>query len=157
MVPLFGLAPMRGVGGHSWYKSPDHSDHSTQLHFCSGSAEAMNAESVERCWGKLGASWAALLLLYQEVSGCRSTCLDLKIRHKSMVSVTLTPSGWQRVAARIVNGNYWLALLFNRLFRTQGTHVDVVYICEMSSMPSLLVCVSVAAVVVAVLTTVPRH
>ena len=32
--------------------------------------------------------------------------LDLKIRHKSMVSVTLTPSGWQRVAARIVNGNY---------------------------------------------------
>ena len=72
-----------------------------------------------------------------------------------MVSVTLTPSGWQRVAARIVNGNYWLALLFNRLFRTQGTHVDVVYICEMSSMPSLLVCVSVAAVVVAVLATVP--
>ena len=43
------------------------------------------------------------------------------------------------------------------LFRSQSTHVDIVYICEKSSMSSLLVCVSVAAVVVAVLTTVPGN
>ena len=49
----------------------------------------------------------------------------------------------------------FLSFLTDGLFRSQGTHVDVVYICEKSSMSSLLVCVSVAAVVVAVLTTVP--
>ena len=50
-----------------------------------------------------------------------------------------------------------LSFLIYGLFRSQGTHVDVVYICEKSSMPSLLVCVSVAAVVVAVLATVPGN
>ena len=49
------------------------------------------------------------------------------------------------------------SFLIDGLFRSQGTHVDVVYICEKSSMPSLLVRVSVAAVVVAVLATVPGN
>ena len=51
----------------------------------------------------------------------------------------------------------FLSFLIDGLFRSQGTQVDIVYICEKSSMPSLLVCVSVAAVVVAVLTTVPGN
>ena len=52
------------------------------------------------------------------------------------------------------------SFLIDGLFRSQGTQVDVVHVCEKSSMPSLFVCVSVAAVVVAVLTAVPvnkRH
>ena len=51
----------------------------------------------------------------------------------------------------------FFSFLLDGLFRSQGTHVGVVYICEKSSMPSLLVRVSVAAVVVAVLTTVPGN
>ena len=51
----------------------------------------------------------------------------------------------------------FFSFLLDGLFRSQGTHVDVVYICEKSSMPSLLVRVSVAAVVVAVLATVPGN
>ena len=51
----------------------------------------------------------------------------------------------------------FLSFLMYGLFRSQGTHVDIVYICEKSSMPSLLVRVSVAAVVVAVLATVPGN
>ena len=51
----------------------------------------------------------------------------------------------------------FLSFLIDGLFRSQGTQVDIFYICEKSSVPSLLVRVSVTAIVVAVLTTVPGN